>query len=123
MNEVTEYTKEPESGNDYFATEILGELKRENERKEGIIKSLIKVIVGTIIVALIGIAGVTGGFLWYLNQYDFSSTSATYNDADGVYTLVDSEGNVISADLTPEELEMIMSGYYQVGQSDDETQD
>lgn len=123
MSNEVEYTKEAESGNDYFATEILGELKRENERKERIIKSLIKVVVGTIIVALVGIACVTGGFLWYLNQYDFSSTSATYTDADGVYTLVDSEGNVISADLTPEELEMILNGYDAIGQSDNQTQD
>lgn len=119
MSNEVEYTRETESGNDFFATEILGELKRENERKERIIKSLIKVVVGTIVVALVGIAGVTGGFLWYLNKYDFSSTSATYTDADGVYTLVDSEGNVISADLTPEELEMILNGYSEVGQSDD----
>lgn len=123
MSNEVDCTKETESCNDYFATEILGELKRENERKERIIKSLIKVVVGTIIVALAGIACVTGGFLWYLNQYDFSSTSATYTDADGVYTLVDSEGNVISADLTPEELEMILNGYDAVGQSDDQAQD
>lgn len=123
MSNEVEYTRETESGTDYFATEILRELKLENERKERIIKSLIKVVVGTVAVALVGIAAVTGGFLLYLNQYDFSSTSATYNDADGVYTLVDSEGNVISADLTPEELEMIMNGYGEIDQSDDQTQD
>ena len=123
MSSEVEYQRETESGNDYFATEILGELKRENERKERVIKSLIKVVVGTIIVALVGVAGVTGGFLWYLNQYDFSSTSSIYTDADGVYTLVDSKGNVISADLTLEELEMILNGYSAVGQSDDQTQD
>lgn len=130
MNKEMENIRETDSGNDYFATEILGELKRENERKERenerkehTIRTLIKVIVGIVVVAIFAIAGVTGGFLWYLNQYDFSSTSATYTDADGVYTLVDSEGNVISADLTPEELEMILNGYSEVGQSDDQTQD
>lgn len=123
MSSEVDYQRETESGNDYFATEILSELMRENERKERIIKSLIKVVVGTIIVALVGVAGVTGGFLWYLNQYDFSSTSSIYTDADGVYTLVDSNGNVISADLTLEELEMILNGYSAIGQSDDQTQD
>lgn len=130
MTNEVEYTKDTESGNDYFATEILRELKRENERKERenerkerIIKSLIKVIIGIIIIAITAIAGITGGFIWYLNQYDFSGTSSVYNEADGVYALIDSEGNVISADLTQEELEMIYNGNSKSSQSYDQTQD
>lgn len=123
MNTNIDCTNDTENSNDYFATEILGELKRENERKEMVIKSLIKVVVGVIIVALIGVAGVVGGFLWYLNQYDFSSTSSSYKDANGVYAIIDSEGNVISSDLTKEELEMIMHGYIESTQSYNEAQD
>lgn len=49
-----------------------------------------------------------GGFLWYLNQYDFSSEETTTYTSTGVYSLIDSEGNVIASDLTPEEIEQLM---------------
>lgn len=45
-------------------------------------------------------------FVWLWNQYDYtSSTSAEYS---GVYNIVDSKGNVISSDLTPEDVAHIM---------------
>lgn len=45
-------------------------------------------------------------FVWLWNQYDYeSSTSSEYS---GVYNIVDSEGNVISSDLTPEDVIRIM---------------
>lgn len=44
------------------------------------------------------------GFIWYLNQYDFISTV----EQTGVYTLLDSEGNVISSDIKPEQVVKIM---------------
>lgn len=112
-----------ERSNDYFATEILGELKEENLRKSRTIRSLIKGIIATVAIAVVAIGGTIAGFLWYLNQYDFSGTSSTYNDADGVYALIDSEGNVISADLTKEELEMIMNGNSAGSESNYQTQD
>lgn len=43
-------------------------------------------------------------FIWYLNQYDFSSSV----EQTGVYTFSDSEGNVISSDITPEQMKEIL---------------
>ena len=111
--------------NDFIATELLGELKAENNRKDAIISKLIKTIVGVIILAFVIVAAVVGGFLWYLNQYDFSGTTTSNitQESTGVYSLIDSEGNVVSADLTPEEvaelMEMINSGNSQIDNPDD----
>ena len=45
-------------------------------------------------------------FVWLWNQYDYESTTTT--EYSGVYNITDSEGNVISADLTPEDVIRIM---------------
>lgn len=45
-------------------------------------------------------------FVWLWNQYDYSSST----ELSGVYNLVDSEGNVISSDLSPEDVARIMEG-------------
>lgn len=45
-------------------------------------------------------------FLWL--QYDYESTTTTTTEYSGVYNLTDSEGNVISSDLTPEDVIRIM---------------
>ena len=89
---------------DFIATELLGELKAENKRKDSAIHSLQKIIVCTIIIASVLILSTICGFLIYLNQYDFTNTI----DATGVYALVDSEGNVIANDLMPEDITTIM---------------
>lgn len=81
---------------DYFATELLRTLKVQ-------LKSLVIVITTLIILY----AGTVGGFLWYLNQYDFSSTS-TY-EATGYNALIDSSGNVIASDIPDELIEEIMT--------------
>lgn len=39
-------------------------------------------------------------FIWYLYQYDFTATV----EQTGIYTLMDSQGNVISSDLTAEDI-------------------
>lgn len=91
-------------GNDFIVTALLSELKEENERKSRIIHALVKVVCGCIVAVLL----TTGGFLWYLNQYDFSSEETTTYPSTGVYSLIDSEGNVIANDLTPEEIEQLM---------------
>lgn len=94
-----------------IAMEILGELKRQNERLVDInerqndrlveaSKSQSKTI--TKFVVLIGL--IIAGFLIYLYQYDFSGSI----EQNGIYTLVDSEGNVISSDITPEQMEDIL---------------
>lgn len=89
---------------DLIVSTLLSELKSENEHKSRLVKGLIKVICGCVI----SILAVIGGFLWYLNQYDFIDTSTTTNTATGVYALIDSEGNVIAQDLTPEDITRLM---------------
>ena len=89
---------------DFIVSSLLSELKSENDRKSKLIHGLIKVICGCIISVLITI----GGFLWYLNQYDFTSTETVTTTATGVYALIDSEGNVIAQDLSPEDIQSIM---------------
>lgn len=43
-------------------------------------------------------------FVWLWNQYDYESTT----ELSGVYNLVDSEGNVISSDISPEDVIRIL---------------
>lgn len=81
------------SENKGFVMELLSELKLQNKRL---------VIVLFVVLALW--AGTIGGFIWYLNQYDYTSTI----EQNGVYTLIDSQGNVISSDISPEQMEQIL---------------
>lgn len=83
-----------------IAMEILGELKSQNERLMDFNKKLMNAIKWLIVLAGL----IVGGFLLYLYQYDFSGTI----EQNGVYTLVDSNGNVISSDITPEQMEDIL---------------
>ncbi len=76
-----------------IAMEMLGELQAQNKRLASVIKWLL-ILIGLIV----------GGFLLYLYQYDFSGSI----EQSGVYTLVDSSGNVISSDITPEQMEDIL---------------
>lgn len=43
-------------------------------------------------------------FVWLWNQYDYESTA----ELSGVYNLVDSEGNVVSSDLSPDDVIRIL---------------
>lgn len=43
-------------------------------------------------------------FVWLWNQYDYLSS----NELSGVYNLVDSEGNVISSDIAPDDVIRIL---------------
>lgn len=76
-----------------LATEMLGGLKEQLKRSHTII-----------LVQILAIVAIIAGFLLYMNQYDFESTV----EQNGVYTLIDSEGNVISSDINPEQIERIM---------------
>lgn len=75
-----------------LAYEILQELKESGRRWQRAFFAMLILLALTI-----------GGFLVYLGQYDYVSTT-TY-EATGVYTLIDTYGNVISEDITPEMLE------------------
>lgn len=93
---------------DFIATELLKELKEGNARKDAQIIQQNKDFKHMVYGFLIVISAIVAGFLLYLNQYDFSSTEEYNYEASGVYALVDSEGNVVAQDLTPEEIARIM---------------
>lgn len=95
---------------DFIVSELLSELKAENSRKDKQVKGLHKVVAGTTAIALCAIMLVVAGFLWYLNQYDFSATTNETVNAKGVYAIVDSEGNVIGSDFTAEEIQGLLEG-------------
>lgn len=97
---------ETSGGTDFIVSELLSELKAGNERKDEQIHRLHRMLVATVLSAMLVVLAVVGGFLWYLNQYDFVSTdsSTTTYDATGVYAIVDSDGNVIGQDFTSDEI-------------------
>lgn len=97
-------------GEDFIVSELLSELKAENSRKDRQIQSLHKAIATITAVALCTVLLVVAGFLWYLNQYDFSATTTETITAEGVYATVDSEGNVIGSDFTAEEIQGLLKG-------------
>lgn len=88
MQDMQEKVEEPS-----LTMELFEEFKQQSKRQNI-----------TILVALGVIVFIVTGFLWYLSKYDYVSNV----DQTGVYTLVDSEGNVISADLSPEEINQIL---------------
>lgn len=104
-------------GNDFIVSELLSELKAENKRKDVQIQSLHRTVAIIVSVALVAILLVVAGFLWYLNQYDFSGTITETVTAEGVYAIVDSEGNVIGSDFTAEEIQGLLEGVLN-GESD-----
>ena len=76
-----------------FVLELLSEIKEQSRR--WFRAFLIMVVVEVMTIA---------GFIWYLYQYDFTSTI----EQTGVYTLIDSSGNVISSDITPDQINEIL---------------
>lgn len=88
--------KEPQG----IVTELLREFKENNKRLDEQNKRLINNT--RWLFALV--AFIVSVFLLYLYQYDFSGTI----EQNGVYTLIDSSGNVISSDITPEHMEEIL---------------
>ena len=97
-------------GEDFIVSELLSELKAENSRKDKQIHSLYRAVATIAVVAFCAILMVVAGFLWYLNQYDFSATTTETITAEGVYAIVDSEGNVIGSDFTAEEIQGLLKG-------------
>ena len=98
-----------EEENKVFSYELLSDARDNNERWFKAFIAMVKVNVAELLAIVI----VVLAFVWYLNQYDFTSSI----EQNGVYTLIDSEGNVISSDITPEQIneimEIINDGKYQ----------
>lgn len=55
-------------------------------------------------------------FVWLWQQYDYESTIT--EEYSGVYNLVDSEGNIVSSDLPPEDVIRIMGALNGKSQED-----
>lgn len=91
-------------GQDFIVSELLSELKEENERKSKLLIQKEKTIKFLVAVFLVVIMAIIGVFIWYLNQYDFTSEQTV----SGVYTLVDSDGNVVAQDISPEDYERFL---------------
>lgn len=68
--------------------------------------NIISLLKKVIFASFVTIIAIVAGFIFYLLKQP-SDTISTI-DATGVYTLVDSEGNVIATDLTPEDINKIM---------------
>lgn len=94
------------AGSDLIATELLQELKAENERKAKQIRNY-HIIFALCIVSLIAVISF---FLLFMNQFELSEESHTVSNVQGVYALIDSSGNIIADDLTPEQIEGVLSG-------------
>ena len=93
---------------DFVATELLSELKRENERKDRQVKRLQLALVTVVLTAFVTLLSLVGAFIWYLNQYDFSNEYSTVQTAEGVYAVIDSAGNVIGQDLSTAQLNSLL---------------
>lgn len=102
------------TGTDFIATELLRELKTENARKDAQVKRLQLALLSVMLAAIIGVLAVVGCFIWYLNQYDISGSSSVTTDystvkqAEGVFAVIDSYGNVVGQDVPPEQLDALM---------------
>lgn len=94
-------------GPDFIATELLNELKTENIRKGKQIQSL-HILLGTCLFLLLG---VVTAFLIFMNQFELTDETYTTSNAEGVYALIDSNGNIIADDLTPEQIEGVVNSY------------
>lgn len=86
--------------NEVFAYELLSDARDNSERWFKAFLAMVKINLVEVLVML----AMVFAFIWYLNQYDFVSTV----EQTGIYTLTDSQGNVISADITTEQIKEIM---------------
>ena len=91
--EKSEKINENTIDNPSLTLELFKEFKEQSKRQNI-----------TILVAFGTIIFIIAAFIWFWSQYDFVDTI----NQTGVYTLIDSEGNVISSDLTSEQIQKIM---------------
>lgn len=91
-----------------WVSELIDLVKDQSKSWRRAFFTTIAILFGTIIIVFV--------YLW---QYDFTSTI----EQNGVYTLVDSQGNVISSDITPDQindiLEIINNGKYESNKETD----
>lgn len=76
-----------------IANELLQEMKLSAERSH-------KALITVAWLWFASVIAIVSGFLIYLYQYDFTATV----EQTGVYTLMDSQGNVLSTDLSAEDI-------------------
>lgn len=103
---------------DFFASEMLADLKAEKERVYNILEMKEKQQFKDRVISLVIILLIVASFLLYMFQYDYVSYET--NEADGMYALIDSAGNVIAADLDQEILDKLMeaeNGYGEKNES------
>lgn len=95
-----------------IANELLQEMKLAAQRSH-------KALITVAWLWFASVISIVAGFLIYLYQYDFTATV----EQTGVYTLMDSQGNVISSDLTPEDIikieEILENGKNESNQKED----
>lgn len=103
---------------DFIATEMLAEIKQSSKRWFRIALALLCAWLITI-----------GVFIWYLYQYDFSGTSettttySTVQNADGLYAIIDSDGNVIASDIPDDQLGEYLDGVGKSSKNDYQNND
>ena len=59
-----------------------------------ITRSMIKAGVAIVIAAFIALASITGTFVWYLYQYDYSSVTYTAESGDSGNAIINESGEV-----------------------------
>lgn len=81
------------SSDDMWVSELIDLVKEQSKSWRRAFFTTLGILFGTIIIVF--------AYLW---QYDFASTI----EQTGVYTLIDSQGNVVSSDITPEQINEIL---------------
>lgn len=97
---MADEAKKNDIDNPSLTMELFQEFKEQNKRQT----ITNRIMLGILTFALCVITFISCLFIWYIQQFDFVESI----DQTGVYTLVDSEGNVISSDLTPDEIKYLM---------------
>lgn len=89
--EINEEIKDTSMGG--LAMELLQEVKAQTKRW----------VIAFFVMCIVCVAEFFG-FMWYLSLYDFESSI----EQTGLYTYIDSDGNVISSDLSADEMKSIL---------------
>lgn len=85
-----------------------GDFRFVLENQSHTTQRLLKALTISVVAGVLGVLLTIAGFLWYLNQYDFTSTETSSIEASGIYTLVGDDGNIIAQDVAPETWESFL---------------